>query len=958
MKWLLGGIGFLLGYAGSRFDGAMAGLVLGFLAGGFIDYLRRPRSSPNGDPAAAAKDADIARIDAALADIHWRLKRIEEAAALGPSPLQQAVAARAAPPIQAQAVDETAVQPLAADAWGVERPLAAGVASAVAEPVAARVEAAADVAPAPAFAPAPEVPRKPGALDLAWAWFTGGNTVVKVGIFVLFFGVAFLIKYAAEHAVVPIEWRLAGVMLSAFGLLGFGWRLARRHATLQREEGDDEAVALARIRAGYGLLLQGAAVGLLYLTVFGAFRLYALLPATAALTLMCAIVLLSVLLAVKQDAISLAIFGTAGGFLAPILASSGGGSHVGLFSFYALLNAGIFTIAWFKAWRVLNLLGFVFTFGLAGVWGFHAYRPEHLASTEPFLVLFFLMYLAVAVLFATREAPRLRSYVDGTIVFGTPIVAFGLQAALMRETPHGAALSALALALVYLLAGLGVRSRAPVNLRLLVECFFALALVFATLSVPLALDGRWTSAVWALEGAAVVWAGTRQSRRLARAFGYLVMLAGAFAFLGAREHWQGAGDVPVANAAMVGQLLIALSALFVARLIDLAPRGDGGIGDGERRLGSAFTLWGGLWWLCGGWAELDRWLTDGQTLNAGAVFVAASAALAWVGSRWWPRARFAVVAVLPLLALIVVAMLVQGRHPFADGGWLAWPLALTLHYGVLRALELASQDDADAVPGLVHALGVWLVTVLAGAELRHQALAWGGAHGEAAAVALALPPALVTWWVSSRRLGALWPVSHHLRAYLLPGLVPLVLAGWAWMFAADIRHDGHGTVRPYLPFANPLDLTHGLVIFALVAWWRALDREEFEPPLPQPWLAAALAGAVFFWLNAVLLRTLHHWGGVPYRFDDMMRSMLVQAALSIFWTVLALMLMWHATRRLSRGLWTGGAVLIGVVVAKLFLVDLSNIGGIERIVSFIAVGVLMLGIGYFSPLPPRRAESP
>jgi uncharacterized membrane protein len=50
-------------------------------------------------------------------------------------------------------------------------------------------------------------------------------------------------------------------------------------------------------------------------------------------------------------------------------------------------------------------------------------------------------------------------------------------------------------------------------------------------------------------------------------------------------------------------------------------------------------------------------------------------------------------------------------------------------------------------------------------------------------------------------------------------------------------------------------------------------------------------------------------------------------------------------------------VLMAVVVAKLFLIDLSSVGGIERIVSFIAVGVLMLVIGYFSPVPPRNTET-
>jgi uncharacterized membrane protein len=62
----------------------------------------------------------------------------------------------------------------------------------------------------------------------------------------------------------------------------------------------------------------------------------------------------------------------------------------------------------------------------------------------------------------------------------------------------------------------------------------------------------------------------------------------------------------------------------------------------------------------------------------------------------------------------------------------------------------------------------------------------------------------------------------------------------------------------------------------------------------------------------------------------------------------------HATRTQARKLWLAGAVLLGVVVAKLFLVDLSNVGGVERIVSFLGVGALMVGIGYLAPYPSDR----
>jgi uncharacterized membrane protein len=83
---------------------------------------------------------------------------------------------------------------------------------------------------------------------------------------------------------------------------------------------------------------------------------------------------------------------------------------------------------------------------------------------------------------------------------------------------------------------------------------------------------------------------------------------------------------------------------------------------------------------------------------------------------------------------------------------------------------------------------------------------------------------------------------------------------------------------------------------------------------------------------------------------------IVQAALSIFWTVLALALMVTATRMARRGVWMLGASLMGVVVVKLFVIDLSHVGGLERIVSFIGVGLLMLVVGWFAPVPPRQTE--
>ena len=106
----------------------------------------------------------------------------------------------------------------------------------------------------------------------------------------------------------------------------------------------------------------------------------------------------------------------------------------------------------------------------------------------------------------------------------------------------------------------------------------------------------------------------------------------------------------------------------------------------------------------------------------------------------------------------------------------------------------------------------------------------------------------------------------------------------------------------------------------------------------------------------MLVRAFHHWGGVPLRIAAWSESLPVQTGLTLLWTSTALALMWLAARRALRVPWLAGAALLGLVVLKLLLVDLSGSGTVTRIVSFIGVGVLMLVIGYVAPLPAGRAD--
>jgi len=154
----------------------------------------------------------------------------------------------------------------------------------------------------------PAAPPPPDYLDRSIIWlkqfFTTGNVVVKVGVIVLIVGIGFLLKYAADRNAFPIELRLAVVAAAGIAMLVFGWRLRHKNRN-------------------YALVLQGGAVGVLYMTVFAAAKLYTVIPLFFAFGVMFALVVFSCFMAVLQDSRSLACFATIGGFLAPVLTSSG-----------------------------------------------------------------------------------------------------------------------------------------------------------------------------------------------------------------------------------------------------------------------------------------------------------------------------------------------------------------------------------------------------------------------------------------------------------------------------------------------------------------------------------------------------------------------------------------------------------------------------------------------------------
>jgi uncharacterized membrane protein len=162
---------------------------------------------------------------------------------------------------------------------------------------------------------------------------------------------------------------------------------------------------------------------------------------------------------------------------------------------------------------------------------------------------------------------------------------------------------------------------------------------------------------------------------------------------------------------------------------------------------------------------------------------------------------------------------------------------------------------------------------------------------------------------------------------------------------------GDPTPLPYLPVLNPLELPQLGFLLLLLMWYRQSERDGDALTSPEA-RARLLAVAGFVLLTAITLRGAHFLGGVPWS-DALWQSALAQAALSIVWTVAGIAAMLLGKQRGSRAVWIGGGTLMGVVILKLILIDRQHLHDLTAIVGVLIVGILLVGVGYFAPVPPR-----
>jgi uncharacterized membrane protein len=757
------------------------------------------------------------------------------------------------------------------------------------------------------------------------SYFTDGNLFVRIGILVLFFGVAFLLKYAAENSRIPIEFRFIGAAAGGFGLLLFGWYL-RRSKTI------------------YGLLLQGGGIGVIYITIFVAFRLANLLPPTLTFGLLVLFSAAAVALAILQNSKALAICAVLGGFLAPLLASSGSGNYIGLFSYYTVLNTAVLAIAWYRAWRALNLLGFAFTFGVFAVWVALSYQAADWLPACAFLLLFLLMYSLIGVLYAWRQPEKMTGLVDGTLVFGTPVIVSSLLMVMLRHHDYGIAAASAGMGIYYIVLARFAWKRVGEEFRLLAEAMLAIGVVFATLAIPYSLDGHWSSAAWALEAAGILWVSIRQQRFYAQCFASVLQFGAGFLFL--LRNIDDVGTSAWFNPAFLGGVFIALGAFISARMLYLQAA-DFRL----RKLHLPFYLWAMGWWLVSALVQIDKYLRQDSVCAWLLLFAATAAILVYLDRlrRWqWMPAAVSAALLLPILMVIALFSLLDSGHILFSPDLYFWIAALGTCYWIISKLETLSWPGWVATAS--HTGWVLLATLIFAIELLWVIEHHLGIRAEGYTALFALLPLLIIRVAQLGEMPAIRRLGSRLQISIIATFSTLLLI---WGLIVNLTNSGDPAPLPYIPFLNPVDL--GQIAFVLLSLG-SVRLVTDNAKVQRSHLLIILAGFSFIWLTAVLTRSMHHYLDIPFDLSTLLADTRVQTAISILWTIIGMGAMLFASRRLIRPVWITGAALVGVVLFKMFFIDLGASGTVERIVSFLVVGSLLVATGYFSPIPPRRHE--
>jgi len=831
-------------------------------------------------------------------------------------------------------------------------------------------------------APAPAAPLQP-TVSTGFDWgrtmsatdLMGAKALAFAGGIVTLLGVVFFFVLAVNRGWVGPGMRVACGGVASGIVFGAGLWLQRRYESTYS--------ALAAVGTG----IAGA-----YATLLAAVSLYDLVSKPVALVLAAVIASIAVAVSLVWESEVVAGFGLIGAMIVPAtLVFQGGLREIGT-AFVAVVFAGATTVAVSRRWWILLQVAALVSAPQALAQAAAADSAH--ASIVTLAAGFCLLYLAAGLAFQFRLGPALAA-APASLLTGGAVFA-GVSAALLygrRDggVPQGIALLVAAAVYVALAGGLYRRARDTAAL------LGALGLALAAVGLAQALSGSSLTYAWAAEAALLVWLSSRirDARFQLPALAYLALAAVHSVLTEARpDHLSEPMRHPASGAPAL--LAIALAALVFARL-------ERSRADDSRTTGILRALDPLLLWLRVNEARVNACM---YVLAALATTYAASLGILELCQDVWPGngvetpfewSHVAVNSVWALAGLAIVVGAVRRRSNAGlvlGFGWLGLVVAKVVafdattfsktHYGISFLVVAAAALTAGlarelSVPGSVtgegaSALFVSLALLLAGALVLVPDRV-GGADGDGlvvlgvgllytalAAGALSRPNerdlATLLWVPGLALVGAsgellvsgVWLVLFYTATAALLAVVSVEI-GERRLQVASVVYLAFGALVTLVEEAPPTHLVvsrahpgHGVPSLLLVVAATAVLAWSFgwneRYRLQAVWVAGGLS------VYAASLAILE----AAQRISDQGVNTNFQrghTVVSAFWGLLALASLYVGLKRRRSLLRVGGFILFAISLGKIFLFDLPSLSSVQRALSFLAVGAVLLLGGFF-----------
>lgn len=325
-----------------------------------------------------------------------------------------------------------------------------------------------------------------------------------VGMVMLLFGVGYFMKYAYDNAWIGPKGRLTIGVIASFAALVLGERFRRKQ---------------------WPVLFQafsGGALAALYLCVYFSFQVYHLSNQGIASFLAIVVTAFAVALAVAYNSITIEILALAGGFLSPVILSTGENHPYAFFTYIAILNLVAIATAVYRRWRLIDLLCLFGTIVMYVGWALKFYAPDQMQPALIFTSLFYLMFLLIPTIHGLIN--RLVQDAQGIMmILAACILSFLSYFSILYPT-YRYSLGFIAIAqalLVFLVFYVWIKRVGKSGAT--GASLLSIALGLVTIAIPIQLELYGIPVAWAMEGVVLTYVGMRLKNNIPKIAGFIAL---------------------------------------------------------------------------------------------------------------------------------------------------------------------------------------------------------------------------------------------------------------------------------------------------------------------------------------------------------------------------------------------------------------------------------------------------